>query len=104
VLLDNEVEAVKQTFWRYDYSDALYVKFSAKKLLSFITKKLDGAGVGKKVRVHVRLEPPAQELFQVVGDVIPVEDKFVHGEINIGEGGNKEGVEPAAARFQNNMR
>jgi hypothetical protein len=103
ILLDNDVEEVKQTFWRYDYSDAPYVNFGPEKLLAFINKKLSNAGVSKKVTVHVRLENPSQDNFQVVGDMIPVTDKVISHQMS-GEGENKEGVEPAAVRFQNNMR
>ena len=54
VLLDNEVEDVKQTFWKYDYSDSPYLKFTNKKMSDFLKKKVDSSGNGDKFSVFVR--------------------------------------------------
>jgi len=108
VLLDSDVDEVKQTFWKYDYSDSLYATYSASKLENYMNRKADGAGVSDLFRARVRLEAPAQNDFQIVGNKIPVEDKVInnanrhhekdHGAVK------KNGFEPAASRFQNNMR
>ena len=59
------------------------------------------------ITIRARIEEPGQDHFQVVGKVIPVEDKIILNQKR--DGANKQahndaGVEPASVRFQNNMR
>lgn len=109
VLLDNQVEEVKQTFWKFDYSDSLFGNYDSEKMLAYLNKKAELAGVSDKFVSRVRLEEPGQLVYQIVGGHIPVDDKVVNqhklgGAEKLGSGENKEGFEPAAVRFQNNMR
>ena len=105
VLLDNEVEEVKQTFWRYDYSSAPFATYNAKKMHAFIMKRVALANIGDRFQSRVRLEPPSQNIFDVVNDFVPVDDKTIgHQNTKDGVGENKEGIETAADRFQNNLR
>ena len=105
-LLDNQVEQVKQTFWRYDYSEAPFTNYDEKKLQSYIKKKTESANLGDKFVSRIRLEPPAQMNFPVVDGFVPVEDKVMAKQhvSKDGAGKNDEGMEPAADRFQNNLR
>ena len=105
VLLDNEVEEVKQTFWRYDYSSAPFATYNVKKMQAFIMKKVSSANIGDRFQSRVRLEPPSQNIFDVVNDFVPVDDKTIgHQNTKDGVGENKQGIETAADRFQNNLR
>jgi hypothetical protein len=106
VLLDNEVEQVKQTFWRYDYSEAPFTNYDVKKMQAYITKRAEKANLGDKFVSRIRLEPPAQSTFPIVGGFVPVEDKVMLNQHTTkdGAGKNDKGMEPAADRFQNNLR
>jgi hypothetical protein len=106
VLLDNEVEQVKQTFWRYDYSEAPFTNFDEKKMQAYIQKRTEKANLGDKFVYRIRLEPPSQGTFPIVGGFIPVEDKVMANQhvSKDGAGKNEKGMEPAADRFQNNLR
>ena len=75
VLLDNEVEEVKQTFWRYDYSAAPFATYNARKMQAYISKRIESANIGQNFMSKVRLEPPSQNKFEVVADFVPVDDK-----------------------------
>ena len=106
VLLDNEVEQVKQTFWRYDYSEAPFTNFDEKKMMAYFQKRTEKANLGDKFVYRIRLEPPSQGTFPIVGGFIPVEDKVMANQhvSKDGAGKNEKGMEPAADRFQNNLR
>lgn len=114
VMLDNEIEVVKQTYWRFDYSGGLYNKFACTALLTFIEENIatsvsriikeDGNQDNKytanpKIKVRVILAKPTQNTYVVTGGVSPVGDK-----LGPSIKGQKLVVEPAASRFQNNMR
>ena len=111
VLLDRNDLGVKQTFWRYDYSDNLYGSFNASSLKRYIDDRISDQilssisaqqkGVMNRIRTHVRIEPPAQNNFTVRGRRIPVTNKT--GPSDYFKGVTVE-VEPAEVRWQNNMR
>jgi hypothetical protein len=103
ILLDSDVEEVKQTFWRYDYSEAPFATYDAKKMQSYINRKVFDANLGNLFASRVRLESPSQNQFEVVADFVPVEDKTIAHQ-NTLVGANKDGIETAADRFQNNLR
>lgn len=105
MLLDDEVEQIKQTFWKYDYSDSPFLNFDADRMKGYLHKKFSAAGVSDNVRFWVRMESPVQSHYQIVGNFIPVADKVIH-KPNAKMGGEmpEGGIEPAAVRFQNNMR
>jgi len=69
------VNEIKQTFWKFDYSDAPFLNYDTPKLENYIQSKIDKAGYGDKIRGFVRLELPAQDEYQVVGKTIPVDSK-----------------------------
>lgn len=109
ILLDNNANEVHQTFWKYDYSDSLFEGFDAEKLVKYAYKKINAKDpdTSDKIKFRARIEEPGQDHFQVVGKVIPVEDKIILNQKR--DGANKQahndaGVEPASVRFQNNMR
>ena len=100
ILLDNS-PIVKQTFWRYDYSETPYANYNVKKMEEMIAKKLTGVDLGTKFRARVRLEPPSQDLFEVIDGFVPVETKVIDWQqTREGKGINSEGKEEAAPRFQ----
>lgn len=103
VLLDSDVAEVKQTFWRYDYSEAPFASYDVKKMQGYIAKKVFDADLGNLFVSRVRLESPSQNQFEVVADFVPVEDKTIAHQ-NTLVGANKDGIETAADRFQNNLR
>ena len=103
MLLDNS-PIVKQTFWRYDYTETPYANYNVKKMEEVIAKKLTGVDLGNKFRARVRLEAPTQDLFEVIDGFIPVETKVIDWQqTREGKGINAEGKEEAAPRFQNNL-
>eukprot|EP01035_Chromulina_nebulosa_P020705 gene20705-26842_t len=72
---------------------------------TYLKKKIEGAGMQDSIKYKIRLEPPIQSHYQIVGNVIPVADKIIKRP-NPKMGGEmpEGGIEPAAVRFQNNMR
>lgn len=106
ILLDNQVEEIKQTFWKFDYSSTPYVNFDSNTLSKLIDKNLKPYG-NLNINYYIRLEPPSQIEYEVVGNKIPVNDKFVgvqDGSALENGGRPQGGTEPASVRFQNNMR
>ena len=71
VLLDDTPE-VKQTFWRYDYSDTPYVNYTTERLERLIAHKTYPSKLGGYFKAHVRVGPPSQDLFEVVDGFVPV--------------------------------
>ena len=115
VLLDNNITAAKQTFWRHDYSNALYKNATTKTLHKFIEKELkfsinswrnegfnkfDRVQVTSHSTVRVILEPIGQSNYTIINGIVPVGDKTGPD----GFGPTVGEFEPAADRFQNNMR
>ena len=101
LLLDDQVDNVKQTFWKFDYSKSLYGRYTAQKLKSFIDKKVVTFNHHhNKVKTWVRLEPPSREYFETFyNESVPVTDKKISR-----HDGSKNNYESAESRFQNNMR
>jgi hypothetical protein len=97
--LDNEVNNVRQTYWKFNYSSSLYGHYSEQNLKSYIDKSIDQKHENN-VKTWVRLEPPPRFHFEVFwNESVPVtEKKFT------GHDGSKENYESAENRFQNNMR
>ena len=111
VLLDGNDEGVKQTFWRYDYSDNLYGSYNSTRLKRYLDARISDKilssieaqqlGAMHRIRTHVRIESPAQNNFTVRGQRVPVFNKtgpsmyFPNVTVE---------VEPADVRWQNNMR
>lgn len=109
ILLDNEVQNVKQTFWKFDYSNTPFVHFDVSKLSHFIKTHFDKSSIYKdnqdNFKYFIRLEKPANAFYQLVGNVYPVPDKIIHRpNPKIGSANPKDDKEPAPKRFQNNMR
>jgi hypothetical protein len=74
-------------------------------LENYVSKKTEKYNFGDKFKSHIRLEAPSQIEFQVVDGFIPVEaKKIVKSWGHDQKGKNEEGIETAAARFQNNLR
>ena len=102
LLLDDQVDNVKQTFWKFDYSKSLFGHHTADGLKSFIEKRVlkFNHHDKHKVQTWVRLEPPPREYFELFyNESVPVTDKKFSG-----HDGSKNNYESAASRFQNNMR
>jgi hypothetical protein len=97
--LDNEINNVRQTYWKFNYSSSLYGHYSEQNLKSYIDKSIDQKHENN-VRTWVRLEPPPRFHFDVFwNESVPVtEKKFT------GHDGSKDNYESAENRFQNNMR
>jgi hypothetical protein len=113
-MLDNDIEVVKQTYWRFDYSGGLYNKFASTALLTFIEENIATSvsriikeddnkdnkyTANPKIKVRVILAKPTQNTYVMTGGVSPVGDKTgppIRGQ-NLA-------TEPANSRFQNNMR
>lgn len=105
ILLDDEIKNIKQTFWKYNYSDSPFLRFKRDQLINYLKQKFEFYGVSDNVKFWVRLEPPMQSHYEVVGGTIPVSDKVIrHPNAKMGGEMPEGGVEPAATRFQNNMR
>lgn len=109
IYLDNEIEEIKQTFWKYDYSSTPFINYNKEQLESYIIDKIQTFAMESHIvenfKVFVRLEPPIQDKYQIVGDFIPVSDKTIHKpKKDMKDLMPEGGVEPAAVRFQNNMR
>jgi hypothetical protein len=103
ILLDNKVEEVHQTFWRHNYSTTPFSLYNHVMLENYISKKTEKYHFGDKFKSYIRLEAPSQIEFHVVDGFIPVDAKRIKLAHNQ-KGKNEEGIETAAARFQNNLR
>lgn len=100
IYLDDEVENVKQTYWRYNYSSSLYGMYNSHDLKKFIEKSVKHYGYLEHIETFIRFEAPPRDNFEVFfNESIPVSDKTFTG-----HDGPKDNFEPAATRFQNNMR
>ena len=99
IFLDPDVDDVAQTYWNYNYSNAMYNAFTRRDLKSYIDQISQKAGYLNEIRTRVKLERPPRYLFKAVNDIIPVNDKAFSG-----HDGPKDNFEPAETRFQNNMR
>jgi hypothetical protein len=116
VMLDNNITDAKQTFWREDYSNSIYKNMTTRMLQKYFEKhvklsisnlKAESSSLKQKkwslspVAIRVVLEPPTQMNYTIRDGKVPVGDKTGP----IGEGLHTVGsFEPAAERFQNNMR
>jgi hypothetical protein len=106
ILLDPDVKEVKQTFWRFDYSTNPYNDMTSDELKKhveeLINKNLVQVGLKPEgqITVRSRFEEPAQRNFSVRNNKYPVTDKTGPDH----EAVTKLGYEPAAIRWQNNMR
>ena len=116
VLLDNNITDAKQTFWRHDYSSSLYKNMTTKTLQRYFEKhvrlsmsqlKAESSILKLKKRastpvtIRVVLEPPTQMNYTIRDGKVPVGDKTGPSGDGLPTVGN---FEPAAERFQNNMR
>ena len=111
VLLDGNDQGVKQTFWRYDYSDNIYNGHNASTLKRYLDEEVlksvrmspsaQQSGILNRIKTHVRIETPVQNNFTVRGRRIPVANKT--GPSDFFPNVTVE-IEPAAVRWQNNMR
>lgn len=117
VMLDNNITEAKQTFWRQDYSNSIYKNMTTRMLQKYFEKhvklsisnlKAESSSLKQKnrslspVAIRVVLEPPTQMNYTIRDGKVPVGDKT--GPIGE-EGLHTVGkFEPAAERFQNNMR
>ena len=100
IYLDNEVEHVKQTYWNYDYSKAMYGSHSKKELKAVVDDAATQSGFKTRIRTRVLLQPPPRHVFAIAHDgEVPVKDKPFTG-----HDGPHDLFESAASRFQNNMR
>ena len=105
ILLDNEIEKVKQTFWKFDYSNAPYYNYNHKMLQNKLIEKFKEYNIHDKIKSWIKLAPPIQSHYEIVNDMIPVSDKVVHKSADIDKSEYpKDGIEKASIRFQNNMR
>ena len=107
MLLDDTRE-VKQTFWRYDYTNTPHATHSAAKLDHFLARKMRIAGVDGHFHARVRVGPPAQDEFEVVDGFVPVKDKVINTDAQKsstmgGKGVNEKMKEKAPERFKNNL-
>lgn len=99
IYLDSVVDDVAQTYWNYNYSNAMYNSFTRQDLKAYIDRYVEAAGFSKQIRVRVKLEPPPRYFFHAIHGIIPVNSKAFSG-----HDGPKDNFEPAETRFQNNMR
>ena len=115
VLLDNNTTSAKQTFWRHDYSNALYKSATSRTLQKTIEKELklsvnnwridgarkfDNSKFTPRSTIRVILAPLGQSNYTILDGRVPVGDKTGPS----GMGPTVGDFEPAADRFQNNMR
>jgi len=109
ILLDDNIKDIHQTFWNYDYSKNPFALYNKTRMEAYFDSKRHVYPdlQSERFKYFIRLEPPAQPYFQIVGGMIPVETKKI---VNVGYErehgllGSGDGVEPAGQRFQNNMR
>jgi hypothetical protein len=115
VMLDNDIAVVKQTFWKFDYSNSIFQNFTATNLHTYIEKNIaisvtqilteddiitkKNYAFKPKITVRVILAPPTQNTFVMTRGISPVGEKMGPN-IN----GKQLPAEPAESRFQNNMR
>lgn len=105
VYLDDEIHKVKQTFWRYDYSNTPYINYTTEMLADEFYNLMKEMKIEESVSMWIQLAPPSQEKYEVVAGKIPVSDKIVRRPLDhTGAGYNDDGIEHADVRFQNNMR
>ena len=114
VLLDNNVTEAKQTYWRHDYSNSIYRNMTSASLKQYFDRNILQAVTQLQqdpssrrsnlspTSVRVVLAPPVQGNYTILGGTVPVGDKTgpppAEGLPTVGD------FEPAALRFQNNMR
>ena len=106
ILLDGNTTDVKQTYWKYNYTENLYAHFDSNRMQRFIQFQLKDALPGNaynstrnQLRImNIRIESPSQNNFQIRGNKIPVEDKS--GPIDK----YATNLTISSIRFQNNMR
>lgn len=78
ILLDSEVDKIKQTFWKFDYSNSPFLQYDRERFERYIADKVAPFPTAQKhIKYWVRLEAPLQARFQVVGSTIPVSDKII---------------------------
>ena len=100
MVLDNDIEDVKQTYWKYNYSTSIYGSHTAQDLKDIIDHSAKKNNFTNIIKTFVRLEPPSRGQFEVFyNESITVSDKNF-----VGHDGPRDNFEPAASRFQNNMR
>ena len=107
IQLDDSQE-VKQTFWRYDYTDTPYADYTAEKIEILIARKTYPYNLGAHFKARVRIGPPSQDLFEVVDGFVPVIQKEINTDAQKystkdGKGVNDKMVETAEDRFKNNL-
>lgn len=107
IYLDNDINNVKQTFWKFNYSDTPFVHYNEKMLSDYLVRRFRGTNI----KFWIKLGPPGQDKYEVVGGIVPVSDKIINVNakylrhtIDIGVDAPEDGVERAEVRFQNNMR
>ena len=116
ILLDNDVKEVKQTYWRHDYSNTIYRNMTSLSLQAYVdtnlkkfvtnlraaSSELRSQGEGSFATVvRISLAPPMQANYTILRGKVPVGDKSGP----VGEDlPTVKDFEPAAIRFQNNMR
>ena len=100
IFLDDDVQNVKQTYWRYDYKSSLYGMYKPSDLKELIDTSIKELKNHEKMKTFVRFEAPPRNVFEVFyNESVPVSDKAYSG-----HDGPKDNFEPAVSRFQNNMR
>lgn len=108
-LLDGNTSDIKQTFWRFNYSNNIYTRFNASTMTKFIQYQVHDALIETpqayaiaNIRIRpVRFDELAQHHFSIRGSKIPVTDKSGPKKDPFA---SSQGIEPASQRFQNNMR
>ena len=100
IFLDDDVQNVKQTYWRFDYNSSLYGMYKPSDLKELIDASIKESKNHEKMKTFVRFEAPPRNVFEVFyNESVPVSDKAYSG-----HDGPKDNFEPAVSRFQNNMR
>jgi hypothetical protein len=78
ILLDSEVDKIKQTFWKFDYSDSPFLQYDRERLERYLADKVAPYPTAQQhIKYWIRLESPVQAHYQVVGNMIPVSDKII---------------------------
>ena len=81
ILLDSNTSDIKQTFWRYNYSDNPYAHLKSRQLKKYIDNHIKDALHNQKDLIkninirNPRLESPAQYNFSARDGKYPVTDK-----------------------------
>lgn len=73
ILLDKNVDEIKQTSYKIDYSRMPYSKYDRHELVSYITRKVIDQHMEKMVKIYVRLEDPSMDTF-ILDRFPPVND------------------------------